>query len=78
MMNNNTIFGNFKIGTDIELSLLIENLNKEQSIYFLVEATKYAFSKGAYNITESELISKSIRTLYLPESNPIQTETNEQ
>lgn len=77
-MNNNTIFGNFNIGTDIELESLIKNLNREQSIYFLSEAVKFAYSKGAYNITETELISKSIRTLYLPEPNLNETKTKEQ
>jgi len=71
-MNNTTIFGNFSFTSDQELNTIIDSINKEQSIYFLVEATKYAYAKGAFNLVESEILSKSIRTIYTPDSEPIE------
>ena len=41
----------------------IENLTEEQSIQVLKNACLFAYKKGCFNIIESEVISKSIRTL---------------
>jgi hypothetical protein len=38
-------------------------MDKEHSIYYLVEAVKSAHKRGAFSIGESEIISKSIRVL---------------
>jgi hypothetical protein len=38
-------------------------MDKEHSIYYLVEAVKSAHKKGAFTIGESEVISKSLRVL---------------
>jgi hypothetical protein len=38
-------------------------MDKDHSIYYLVEAIKSAHRKGAFTIGETEVISKAIRTL---------------
>jgi hypothetical protein len=46
-----------------DLDNFISNLNKEQALYSLIEAVRYAHKKGVFNLEESELISKSIRKI---------------
>jgi hypothetical protein len=38
-------------------------MDNEHSLYYLIEAVKSAHRKGAFSIGETEVISKSIRTL---------------
>lgn len=66
-MNNITLFGSFNINNPEEFEKLILSLNKEQSIYFLTESAKFAYKQGCFSLSESELISKCIRQLYLPD-----------
>lgn len=66
-MNNNKIFNTFNITNDIEFEKLMSTITKEQSIFFLVEAAKFSYSKGVFSINETEIISKAIRTIYLPD-----------
>ena len=44
----------------------VSNLNNEQSLYCLIQAVQYSHSKNLFSLEESEVISKSIRTLSLP------------
>jgi len=37
--------------------------DKEQAVFLLVQAVKYAYHNGIYSLGESEIISKSIRVL---------------
>ena len=46
-----------------ELDSFVTNLNRDQSLYCIIEAVKSAHSKGVFSIGESEVISKAIRTL---------------
>ena len=46
-----------------EIDSFIENMTEEQALYVLIQSSKYAYNKNILNITESELISKSIRIL---------------
>lgn len=66
-MNNYTIFNTFNLQNEIEFQALIDSLNKEQSVFFLVNSVKYAYSKGVFSLEESEIISNCIRKIYLPE-----------
>jgi hypothetical protein len=38
-------------------------MDKDHSVYYLVEAVKAAHKRSAFTIGESEVISKAIRTL---------------
>ncbi len=65
--NNEKIYGNL-FGTinllnEEHLDVILSTINKEYSIYYLVEAVKAAHKRGAFTIGESEVISKAIRVL---------------
>ncbi len=42
---------------------LIDNLNEEQAKFMLIRAVQMAYRNGLYSLAESEIISKSLRTL---------------
>ena len=46
-----------------DIENLIDGLTEEQSKYMLVQAVQMAYRNGLYSLTESELISKSLRML---------------
>ncbi len=46
-----------------ELDSFITNLNRDQSLYCIIEAVKSAYKRGAFKIEETEVISKAIRIL---------------
>ena len=73
-MNNITLFETFKFPDGEELQNFVNSINKEQSIYLLVQAVNHAYSKGVFNLSESEIISKSIRMLYLPTKEEVQND----
>lgn len=66
MSNDYNYFNRFNLKSEKEVNDLIDNLTKEQSLYFLIESVKYSYENGGYNLHESELISKCIRLLYSP------------
>lgn len=57
------LFGTINLLTEEHLDVILSSMNKEYSIYYLVEAVKAAHKRGAFTIGESEVISKSIRVL---------------
>ena len=44
-----------------DLDQFISNLTQEQALYCILQACQSAFKRNAYNITETELLSKAIR-----------------
>lgn len=66
-MNEEKLFGQLfntiPLLSENHLDTLLETLDKEHSIYYLVQAVKYAHSQGVYSLGESEILSKSIRIL---------------
>jgi hypothetical protein len=61
--NYGNLFGTINLLTEDHLDMILSSMDKEHSIYYLVEAVKSAHSRGAFTIGESEIISKSIRVL---------------
>ena len=57
------LFDTVPLLSENHLDVLLQTMDKESSIYFLVQAVKYAFHQGTYTLAEVEIISKSIRTL---------------
>jgi hypothetical protein len=57
-----SLFGVMHYNTYNDLNSFIANLNREQSLYCLIESVKYAHSKGVFTLEESECVSKSIRS----------------
>jgi hypothetical protein len=49
-----------------ELNKFVDEMNLDQALYCLIQATKYGHNQGLYSIEESEVISKSIRILTNP------------
>jgi len=49
-----------------DLDRFISNLNQEQALYCILQACQSAFKRNAYNITETELLSKAIRVVSTP------------
>jgi hypothetical protein len=66
-MNEEKLFGqlfnSIPLLTEDHLETIIQTLDKEHSIYYLVQAVKYAHEQGVYSLGESEILSKSIRIL---------------
>ena len=57
------LFGSVPLLTEDHLQTLLDVMDKEQAMYMIVQAVKYAYHNGLYSLGESEIISKSIRTL---------------
>ena len=45
------------------MDVLLQTMDKDSSLYLLIQAVKYAHESGVYSLGESEVISKCIRTL---------------
>jgi hypothetical protein len=46
-----------------DINNLIDNLTEEQAKFMLIRAVQMAYKNGLYSLAESELVSKSLRTL---------------
>jgi GTP:adenosylcobinamide-phosphate guanylyltransferase len=46
-----------------DIDNLIDSLTEEQAKFMLIRAVQMAYKNGLYSLTESELVSKSLRTL---------------
>jgi hypothetical protein len=57
------LFGTIDLLSEEHLDLILSAMDKEHALYYLIESVKSAHSKGVFSIGESEVISKSIRTL---------------
>jgi hypothetical protein len=57
------LFGTIDLLSEDHLELILSAMDKEHALYYLIESVKSAHSKGVFTIGESEVISKSIRTL---------------
>jgi 5-methylthioribose kinase len=60
------LFDSINYYTIEDFDKFVSNLNNEQSLYCLIQAVQHSFSKNIFSLEESEVISKSIRTLSLP------------
>ncbi len=46
-----------------DIDNLIDNLSEDQAKFMLIRAVQMAYRNGLYSLAESEIISKSLRTL---------------
>jgi hypothetical protein len=58
-----TLFGSIDLKTEEHLDIILSTMDKDHSIYYLVESIKSAHRKGAFTIGETEVVSKAIRTM---------------
>ena len=57
------LFEDVEIYNPEDIENLIDGLTEEQAKFMLVRAVQMAYRNGLYSLTESELISKSLRML---------------
>ena len=57
------LFGRLEISTEEQLETILNTMNTDVATVFLIHAVKHAYERGIYNIGETEVISKCIRTL---------------
>lgn len=61
--NFGNLFNTIPLQTEEHLETILNTMNKETALYYLIHAVKSAYHDGAYSIGEAEVISKSIRIL---------------
>lgn len=57
------LFGTIDLMSEDHLEAILQTIDKENSIYYLIEAIKAAYKRNAFTIGETEIISKIIRTI---------------
>ena len=57
------LFGSIDLLREDHLEVILATMDKEHSLYYLIESVKAAHKRGAFTIGEVEVISKAIRTL---------------
>ena len=67
------LFNTIPLLNEDHLDVLLQTMDRDNSIYVLIQAVKHAHESGAYSLGETEVISKCIRTLSKIES-PIEYE----
>ena len=55
------LFGTIPLISEEHLDAILSAMTKEDSTYYLDEAIKAAYNRGAFTIGEVEVISKAIR-----------------
>lgn len=64
---NKELFGNLFGAIDLlsedHLEVILTTMDKDNSLYYLIESIKAAHKRGAFTIGEMEVISKAIRTV---------------
>jgi hypothetical protein len=61
------LFDNINFYKNDDLDKFMTNLTYEQALYCLIQACQSAYKRNAYSILESELLSKSLRKISLPD-----------
>ena len=69
------LFNAIPLLNEDHLDVLLQTMDRDNSIYVLIQAVKHAHESGVYSLGETEVISKCIRTLSKIED-PIQDEQN--
>jgi len=57
------LFNKIDLVNEYHLDAILDTMNKEHSIIYLIEAVKCAYERNAFTIGEIEVISKAIRVL---------------
>ena len=55
------LFGTIPLLSEEHLDAILTTMEKKESTYYLIEAIKAAYNRGAFTIGEVEVISKAIR-----------------
>jgi hypothetical protein len=57
------LFNTIPLLNEDHLDVLLQTMDRDNSIYVLIQAVKHAHESGVYSLGETEVISKCIRTL---------------
>ena len=57
------LFGTIDLLSEDHLEVILSTMDKEHSLYYIIESVKAGHKRGAFTIGEVEVISKAIRTL---------------
>jgi hypothetical protein len=57
------LFGTIDLLNEEHLEVILTTMDKDHSIYYLIEAIKAAHKRGVFTIGEVEIIAKAIRTI---------------
>jgi hypothetical protein len=57
------LFNSIPLLSEDHLDVLLQTMDKDSSLYVLIQAVKYGHESGVYSLGESEVISKCIRIL---------------
>ena len=57
------LFGIIELLNEEHLDASLTTMDKEHSLFYIIEAVKSAHKRGAFTIGETEVISKAIRTI---------------
>jgi len=57
------LFGTIDLLSENHLEVILSTMDKEHSLYYLIESVKTAHKRGAFTIGEVEVISKAIRIM---------------
>ena len=57
------IFGTIELLSEEHLDTILDSMNKEHSMFYLIEGVKSAYQRGAFTLGEVEVLSKAIRVL---------------
>ena len=57
------LFNNIPYSSKEHLNSVIDDMTKEQVIFFITQALQYSFTQGVFNLLESEIVSKAIRKI---------------
>ena len=55
------LFNSIPLYNEEHLDTLLDTMTKDTSIYYLIQAIKFAYESGVYSMGECEVISKAIR-----------------
>jgi len=63
MTPKGSLFESIHYFNDEQLNSFYENMNQQQAIYCLIEASKAGFRRGAYKLEECEALSRALRVI---------------
>jgi hypothetical protein len=69
----NVLLGAISYVDQEEYEKFLENIDVNQAIFVLMAGCNYAQSRGSYNLDESELIAKAIKTIKKSSKNTKET-----
>lgn len=59
----NFLLGSIAVYKPEDVDALIESMNFEQSLFYVIQAIQYGHNSNLFSLQESELLSKALRIL---------------